>query len=113
MFKDLNVWKRSFALVKLVYLEMRNCKDRGFVDQITRSAVSVPSNIAEGSERGSNKDFVKFLYIAKGSCGELATQLLLAGELGYIAKDKAIELELEALTICKMIGGLISAKRSA
>jgi four helix bundle protein len=66
---------------------MKDCKDFGFKDQIQRASVSVPSNIAEGFERQTNKEFIQFLYIAKGSCGELRTQTYLAKEFGYLHQD--------------------------
>ena len=66
---------------------MNNCKDYGFKDQIQRASVSVPSNISEGFERQTNKEFIQFLYIAKGSCGEVRTQVYLAKEFGYVNQD--------------------------
>lgn len=83
-YKELEIWKRSYQVVLQVYSLLKTCRDHGLKDQISRSAVSVPSNIAEGSERGSYKDNIRFLYIAKGSCAELATQISLAVDLGYI-----------------------------
>lgn len=87
---------------------MRTCKDFGFKDQICRSSVSVPSNIAEGSERGSNKDNMRFLYYAKGSCAELLTQVLLAQEFGYLPKDEVSGLTIELEEISKMLAGYIN-----
>jgi four helix bundle protein len=72
-FEDLNVWQRSRELVRLIYELTKNKifkRDYFLVDQIRRSSISVLSNVAEGFERGSNKEFIQFLYIAKGSCGE-------------------------------------------
>lgn len=74
-FEDLDVWKRSSRLCAELYKHFRKVKDFGFRDQITRSALSVPSNIAEGVERDSQKDFARFLQYSKGSCGELRTQI--------------------------------------
>ena len=70
-----------------IYRALNACRDYGLRDQMQRAAVSIPSNIAEGYERNTNKDFVHFLYIAKGSCSELRTQIYLAVEIG--AFDKA------------------------
>ena len=85
-FEDLNVWKESVKLARDIYRELRNCKDFGLRDQIQRSAVSIPSNIAEGFERHSNKEFIRFLYIALGSCAELRTQLYIAVDTEIIEK---------------------------
>ncbi|MEJ2685452.1 MAG: four helix bundle protein [Candidatus Sulfobium sp.] len=83
-FEDLEVWKSSYKLAVEIYKRFSNCKDYGLKDQITRSSVSVPSNIAEGFERNSNKEFIRYLYIAKGSCGELRTQLHIAQGLDIL-----------------------------
>ncbi|GHA39091.1 four helix bundle protein [Photobacterium aphoticum] len=88
-FQKLDVWKRSFQLAKHINLDVRGCKDFSFKDQICRSALSVPSNIAEGEERETNAEAARFLYIAKGSCGELYTQILLGKEIGYLSEENA------------------------
>ncbi|EGQ7833819.1 four helix bundle protein [Vibrio vulnificus] len=106
-YKELEIWKRSYQVVLQVYNLLKTCRDYGLKDQISRSAVSVPSNIAEGSERGSYKDNIRFLYIAKGSCAELATQISLAADLGYIPIEAGRKLESEILEIGRMIGGYI------
>jgi len=93
-FEDLDIWKESMQLVYSIYNLFKKCKDFGFKDQIQRSSVSIPSNIAEGFERQTNKEFIRFLYYAKGSCGELRTQIYLAIKLNYISEteqDKLIE----------------------
>ena len=69
-FEGLDVWKRSSRLCVELYRELKDSREWGFRDQITRSALSVPSNIAEGYERSSRREYVQFLRIAKGSCGE-------------------------------------------
>ncbi|OEF09476.1 four helix bundle protein [Aliivibrio logei] len=107
-FKELEVWKRSFNVSLYINKQMRACKDFGFKDQICRSSVSVPSNIAEGSERGSNKDNIRFLFYAKGSCAELLTQVLLAKEFGYLPKDEVNKLIIELEEINKMLAGYIN-----
>ncbi|EGQ7695879.1 four helix bundle protein [Vibrio vulnificus] len=106
-YKELEIWKRSYQVVLQAYSLLKTCRDHGLKDQISRSAVSVPSNIAEGSERGSYKDNIRFLYIAKGSCAELATQISLAVDLGYIPMEAGRKLESEILEIGRMIGGYI------
>ena len=76
-FEDLEVWKRSARLSADIYNELRNIKDFSFRDQLTRSGLSIPSNIAEGFERESDKECINFLAYAKGACGELRTQIIL------------------------------------
>jgi four helix bundle protein len=74
-FEQMDVWKRSCRLCVAIYRAFGSCREYGFKDQIGRAALSVPSNIAEGYERSSSKEFARFLKIAKGSCGELRSQL--------------------------------------
>jgi four helix bundle protein len=83
-FEKLEVWKRGCRLSVEIYKLLRESKEYGFKDQLFRSALSVPSNIAEGYERGSRKEYIRFLNIAKGSCGELRTQLYIGIEAGII-----------------------------
>jgi four helix bundle protein len=87
-FEDMEIWKRSARLSADLYKAFADCRDYGFRDQITRSGLSVPSNIAEGSERSSKKDFIRFLQYAKGSCGELRTQIYIGIDIGYIEKSQ-------------------------
>jgi four helix bundle protein len=82
-------------------------KDFGLRDQIRRSAVSIASNIAEGDERETDKESVRFFYIAKGSLAELRTQLMIALEIGYLDKDEFAKIELDCSEIGKMLGGII------
>ena len=112
-FEHLEVWKRSSRLCIDIYKQFESCRDFGFKDQITRSALSVPSNIAEGYERGSPKEYVRFLNIAKGSCGELRTQLYIGREIGFIEKPTAASFISEATEISKMTHGLIKSIREA
>jgi four helix bundle protein len=83
-FEELDIWKEGMNQCVSVYAKIKDCKDYGFKDQIQRTSVSVPSNISEGFERQTNKEFIHFLYIAKGSCGELRTQLHLARVFNYM-----------------------------
>ncbi len=88
-FEELPVWKNSRELTTQIYKLTENSKfrrDFGLVDQIRRCSISISSNIAEGFERGSKKEFIQFLYIAKESAGELRSQLYTALDLGYIDK---------------------------
>ena len=105
---SLNVWTRSKTLAVSIYKSLSSCKDYGFRDQITRAAVSIPSNIAEGFERNSRKDFSYYLRIARGSCAELRTQLYIGQDIGFIDNEKADHLIDEALQISKMLQGLIN-----
>jgi four helix bundle protein len=86
-FEDLEVWKRSARLSADIYKELSGLKDYGFKDQITRSGLSIPSNIAEGMERVSRAECVKFLLYSKGSCGELRTQIYIGMDIAYIEKE--------------------------
>ena len=107
VFEKLEVWRRSCRLSVRIYRSLANCRDRGFKDQITRAALSVPSNIAEGHERGSRREYARFLRIAKGSCGELRTQLYIGREIGFIEPDSAKEFVEEAHEIAKMLQGVV------
>ena len=85
--ETLDVWKTSTELSINLYKSLKTLKDFGFKDQITRSGLSVPSNIAEGMARNSNKEKVYFLAIANGSCAELMTQIYIGIEIGYIDRE--------------------------
>ncbi len=111
-FEDLDVWKRSYYLTVKIFKYFKKCKDIIFKQQITKSALSIPSNIAEGYERESNKEFIRFLYIAKGSCGELRTQISLAIDVGYIEKDIGENLLKEVTEISYMLSSLIKTRKS-
>lgn len=106
-FEDMEVWQKARELVNVVYAMTRKerfCKDYSLVDQIRRAAVSVMSNIAEGFERGSNTEFIQFLFIAKGSAGETRTQLYIALDQGYILQEEF----LRAKEYCTIVSGQIS-----
>jgi four helix bundle protein len=77
-FEDLEVWQRGCRLSVSIFETFANCRTFSLKDQVERSGLSIPSNIAEGAERGSAKDFAHFLNFSKGSCGELRTQLYIA-----------------------------------
>jgi four helix bundle protein len=112
-FRDLKVWQKSKGLAVTIYIitqEGEFNRDFGFRDQIRRAAVSVPSNIAEGDERGTNKDAIRFFYISKGSLAELQTQLEIACEIGYVDENRTKELLDECQAIGKMLGSLIKAR---
>ena len=111
-FEDLDVWKRSADLSANIYTELKHLKDYGFKDQITRSGLSIPSNIAEGFERSSHRESVNFLSYAKGSCGELRTQIHIGIRIGYIKQDKGMEWLKEANEISAMLYSLIKTRRN-
>ena len=110
---SLQVWTRSRQLAVEIYKLFHNCKDYGFKDQITRAAVSVPSNIAEGYERNSKRDFANFLRFARGSCAELRTQLYIGQDIGLIEEEIATHLQKEALELSKMLQGLINRYKTS
>ena len=105
-YRNLEVWKRSKNLAVEVYKNSVKFKDFGFKDQITRSSLSVPSNIAEGFEKDYTKEKVRFLLIAKGSIGELSTQVEIGIEVGFIEKEIGSHWMSECEQISKMIGQL-------
>ncbi|HKK46660.1 MAG TPA: four helix bundle protein [Balneolaceae bacterium] len=109
-FEDLNIWKESMGLVVRLYNELKDCRDFGLRDQMQRAAVSVPSNIAEGFERKTNKDFIRFLYIAKASSAELRTQLYLCKKLGLIEKNESDLLIDKTRKISSMTHNLIKTR---
>ncbi|HOP47227.1 MAG TPA: four helix bundle protein [Desulfobacteraceae bacterium] len=112
-FRELKVWQKSKKLAVDIYLVTKDASlnhDFGLRDQMRRAAVSIPSNIAEGDERGSNRESVRFLYIAKGSLAELQTQLEIAHEIGYIDQKTLKDIGIECLTIGKMLGSLIKTR---
>ncbi len=105
-FEDLEVWQRGCRLAVNVFQAFDNCRSFSLKNQVERSALSIPSNIAEGAERGGAKEFGQFLKIAKASSGELGTQLYIAGKLKVLASDKVRTLAMEAREISAMTEGL-------
>lgn len=105
-FENLEAWQRSKELAVLVIREIGRSKNFALRDQLSRSAISIPSNIAEGAERRGPKEFRNFLSYAAGSCAELITQVQIAEALGEIEKQFAEEILHEAKQVGKMIYGL-------
>jgi four helix bundle protein len=109
-FEEINSWQKSRIFNKKIYLATENSnfkKDFDFVRQIRRASLSISSNIAEGFERNTDKEFVYFLYVAKASAGEVRSQLYLAFDLEYIIKEE-FETLLESITeISKLLSGFI------
>jgi four helix bundle protein len=105
-FEDLKAWQQARQLTKIIYILTNKPifnRDYGLKDQIRRAAVSVSSNIAEGFERGGKEELIHFLYIAKGSCGEVRTQLYLSYDLGYISEEEFGKVKEK----CKFVSSLI------
>jgi len=114
-FKQLEVWKMSMRLADTIFdvTEQFPVSQRyGLTAQMQRCAVSVPSNIAEGSARASKKEFVQFLYIARGSLAELETQLILAYSRKYLPKETYQSLCATIESINRMLGKLIQSQKS-
>ena len=105
-FEDLEVWKRSSRLAVSVLELIDSTKLFALRDQMARSCISIPSNIAEGAERESNREFRRFLAISKGSAGELRTQLYIGVRAGVFSLEEADSLIAEAKEIASMIEGL-------
>ena len=109
-FKELMVWQKAIDLVTEIYKITRAFPKEevfGLVSQMQRAAVSIPSNIAEGHERNSDKEFAQFLCIARGSLAELETQIIIAEKLSYITKEQRISILNNYYEIGRMINGLL------
>jgi len=110
-FEDLDVWKEAMRMAVSIYQSFGESRDFGFRDQICRSAVSVPSNIAEGFDRGSNKEFIHFLRIARGSDAELRTQLYLAQSLTKVESAIAADLLERTRKVSAQLHNLIQTRK--
>ncbi len=106
-FEDMDVWKRSSRLSVQIYKHFANLKDFGFKDQITRSSLSIPSNIAEGIERVTAREKKNFLNYSKGSCAELRTQIYIGMEIGYVSSNLGKSWAKETEEISSMLAGLM------
>jgi len=112
-FKDLLVWQKAKDLAVKVYQVSDRAdlkKDFGLRDQMRRSAISIASNLAEGDERGTDREAIRFFYIAKGSVAELRTQFQIACEVGYVERPIYDGVEAECVQLGKMIGSLIRVR---
>ena len=115
-FEDLTIFQKARDLCKEVYAITKDGefhKDTRFVQQIHASAGSVMDNIAEGYERDGNKEFINFLYIAKGSCGEVRSQIIRASDVGFIDKETATRLYNDTLNLSKSIAKFITSLKSS
>ena len=112
-FEDIEAWKEARELVKIVYCIFKDIKDFGFKDQIQRSAVSIMSNIAEGFDRGSNKEFIKFLIIARASTSEVKSLLYVAVDAGYCSQEMFTKTSAQCAKISSLINGFIRYLRKS
>ncbi len=114
-FQDLRIWQIGIEVVKDIYILTKKFPKEelyGLTSQMRRSAVSIPSNIAEGFRRYHNKEYKQFLHIALGSCAELETQIIIANELDYINEINKTELIEKIKYICRMTVKLINKLQS-
>jgi len=114
-FKDLNVYKQSLDLVTKIYSVTSNYPSTeiyGLTNQIRRAAVSIPSNIAEGSSRAHPKETIQFLYVSLASANEIDTQLEISQRLNFISSQLHLEFQVRIDEICKMIQGMINYHKS-
>ena len=106
-FEELEIWMEARQLVNVIYKNTISCKDYGFKDQIQRASVSVMNNIAEGFERNSNAEFIRFLNIALGSCGEVRSMSYIAFDLNYFQQETVEVIKESSLKISRKISSLI------
>lgn len=106
-FEDIIAWQKAKVLAVRIYLLFRDSNDFGFTSQIQRASVSIMNNIAEGFERKGDKEFKHFLFIAKGSCGEVRSMLILAKDLNKISANDYTELHSLSEEISKILSGFI------
>ena len=114
-FRELRVWQSGIDLAEKIYLIARKspfCRDFGLCNQIQRAAVSIASNIAEGDERGTNKESIHYFNISKGSTAEVITQLRIANRIGYITQEELLELEDRAEKVRASLKKLIQARKN-
>jgi four helix bundle protein len=113
-YKDLVLWRKSMDLAVAVHRlgsELPRTEKFGLVTQLHRSAVSVPSNVAEGSARRTTREFIAFLHIARGSLAELETQLLLARRVGYLGVEAAPEIDALIVEVGRLLNAVIAGLR--
>jgi four helix bundle protein len=111
-FEEIEAWKEARILVKEIYGSFVDCRDYSFKDQIQRASISIMSNIAEGFERNTNKEFINFLSIARGSCAEVKSLLYTAIDIGYIETSPFNSLYGQTNKISGLINGFISYLKS-
>ena len=109
-FEKLAVWKRGGRQALAIYSALKDTKDFGLKNQMERASVSVPSNIAEGAERKSTQEFIRFLNISLGSNAELRTQIYLAKELGIINDAQPLIKEAKEISACSKVLSALSKR---
>lgn len=112
-FEDIEAWKEARLLVKEIYSCFAHQKDYSFKDQIQRASLSIMSNIAEGFDRGSNKEFIQFLVIARGSVSEVKSLSYAAIDIGYIDEKIFNEISSRCLTLINLLNGFIRYLRNS
>ncbi len=110
-FEDLLVWRESMNLIKNLKIIFNFDKYNPLLNQLFKYSISIPSNISEGIERQTNKEYIQFLFIAKGSCGELRTQLYIACEMNLISQTQMEELTEQSKKISSMLYKLIQTRK--
>ncbi len=106
-FEEIIAWQKARELTKQTYKAFTHCKDYSFKNQMERASVSIMNNIAEGFERQTNKEFRNFLFIAKGSSGEVRSMSILAQDLKYITKEDQLIIYNQAQEISRILSGFI------
>ncbi len=110
-FEDIEVWKKARALRREIYLQTKTgdfAKDFELKNQIRRAALSITANIAEGFERGGNREFIQFLAVAKGSCGEVRDQLYAVLEEHYVSQESCDKIYADTVEVSRMISGFMA-----
>ena len=106
-FEDVWLWQQAPFPVRSIYDDLLTQKDFGFRDQIQRASISIMNNIAEGYERQTDKEFLRFLYVARSSCAEVRSMLYLADEFNYATRECIGQMHDTATEIAKLLSGLI------
>jgi len=112
-FEDIEAWKEARDLTKMIYGSFSHVRDYGFRDQVQRAALSVMSNIAEGFDRGSNREFIQFLTISRGSIAEVKSLCYAASDLGYLDKKVSNNIFEKCVKLTNLLNGFIRYLRSS
>jgi four helix bundle protein len=108
-FEDIIAWQKARELTVLIYVNFKNCRDYSFKDQIQKASVSIMNNISEGFERKGNKEFERFLFIAKASSAEVRSMLMLALDIKYIENDDYMNMHQLSDDIARLLSALIKS----